>query len=138
MQNNADSISRPHAFQLSLLQTEALALMDRATIFGPQSLRAPERRAATARSAARLARIWAWANARRSGDAARAAQALRDVAPGPLDRMYRRPTDSLGLDVDALAERAMRLEALYESAPSADQPRKDAMRLAAAHREMPQ
>lgn len=102
------------AFQLARLRNDALVLMERATLFGPALLRTPENHAATARGAARLARIWAWSSARRAGDADAAGRALAGAARGSLDEAtethMRYP---LNADIDALAERALRLEALY-------------------------
>ena len=111
-------------FQLIRLRNEAYALMERASQMDPAHRSTPEFGAATARSAARLARIWAWTVARCAGDAEGAARALNGAETGGLDRAAPRSggrgvanrtgrATALICDIDALAERAVRLEALY-------------------------
>lgn len=105
------------AFQLTRLCEDALGLMERVSLTGRARLSAPETHAATARGAARLARIWAWASARRTGDADAAAHAINGAAPGPLDAFAATGGGCrLIEEIDALAARAARLEALYGGA----------------------
>ena len=104
-------------FQLTRVRNDALALMERTALFGGSSLRAPETHAAVTRSAARLARVWAWIAARQAGDSERAAYALSGAEAAAFEQRRRAvPPHALACEVDALTQRAIRLEALYRDA----------------------